>query len=99
MHVQSVPITTKFVSSNPAHGGMHSIQLYVMKFVSDFWHVDGFIHVLRFPPLIKTDRHDISEILLKVVLSKRQKHLVRPKFSENVISLHATCRHNYSVRL
>jgi len=53
LHVQSVPITTKFVISNPAHGGMHSIQLYVMKFVSDFWHVDGFIHVLRFPPLIK----------------------------------------------
>ena len=52
MHVQSVPITTKFVSSNPAHGGMHSIQLYVMKFVSDLRQVGGFLWVLWFPLLM-----------------------------------------------
>jgi hypothetical protein len=34
-HVQSMPITTKVVSSNPAHGEVYSIQLYVIKFVSD----------------------------------------------------------------
>ena len=29
--VQSVPITTKVVSSNPVHGEMYSIQYYVIK--------------------------------------------------------------------
>ena len=33
--LQSVPITTKVVSSNPTHGEVYSIQLYVIKFVSD----------------------------------------------------------------
>ena len=33
--VQSVPITAKIVSSNPAHGEVYSIQHYVIKFVSD----------------------------------------------------------------
>jgi len=32
---QSVPIATKVVSSNPAHGEMYSIQHYVIKFVGD----------------------------------------------------------------
>jgi hypothetical protein len=36
LHVQSVPIITKVVSSNPVHGKVYSIQLYVIKFVSDF---------------------------------------------------------------
>jgi hypothetical protein len=48
--VQSVPITTKIVSSNPVHGEMYSIQYYVIKFVSDLRQVGGF---LRFPPPIK----------------------------------------------
>ena len=33
--VQSLPITTKVVSSNPVHGKMYSIQHYVIKFASD----------------------------------------------------------------
>ena len=33
--VQSVPITTKVVSSNPLHGEVYSVQHYVMKFISD----------------------------------------------------------------
>jgi hypothetical protein len=41
----------------------------VIKFVSDLRQVDGFLQVLRFPPPIKTDPHDIAEILLKVVLN------------------------------
>ena len=45
--LQSVPITTKIVSSNPVHGELHSIQHYVIKFVSDFRQVSGF---LRYPP-------------------------------------------------
>jgi hypothetical protein len=34
--VQFVPITTKVMSSNPAHGEVYSVQHYVIKFVSDF---------------------------------------------------------------
>ena len=45
--MQSVPSTTKVVSSNPALGEMYSIQHYVIKFVSDLRQVGGF---LRFPP-------------------------------------------------
>ena len=45
--MQSVPITTNVVSSNPAHGEVYLIQRYVIKFVSDLR------QVLRFPPPIK----------------------------------------------
>jgi hypothetical protein len=48
-----------------ANGVVYSIQHYVMKFISDLRQVDGFIWVQRF----KTDRHDITEKLLKVALS------------------------------
>ena len=43
----------KVVSSNPTHGEVYLIQHYVIKFVSDLWHVNGFLMVLRFPPPIK----------------------------------------------
>ena len=49
---QSVPITTKVVSSYSAHGEVYSIQHYVIKFVSNMQQVCGFLWVLRFPPLI-----------------------------------------------
>ena len=45
--MQSVPITIKFVSSNPAYGKVYSMKLYVIKFLS---HLQ---QVLRFPPPIK----------------------------------------------
>jgi hypothetical protein len=65
--MQSVSITTTFVSSNPVHGDVYSIQHYVTEFVSDLWQVGGFLCVLQFPPPIKlTARHDIIEILLEV---------------------------------
>ena len=48
--VQSVPITTNVVSSNPVHGEVYSKQHYVLKFVSDLRQVGCF---LRFPPPIK----------------------------------------------
>jgi hypothetical protein len=51
--MQSVPITTNVVSSNPAHGEVYLIQHYVMKFVSDLLQVGSFLRVLRFPPPIK----------------------------------------------
>ena len=48
--VQSVPITTNVVSSNPVNGDVYSMQHYVIKFVSDLPQVGGF---LRCPPPIK----------------------------------------------
>ena len=41
-YMQSVPITTKVVSSNPAHGEVYSIQHHVIKLVSDLLQVGGF---------------------------------------------------------
>ena len=58
---QSVPITTKVVSSNhPAHGEAYSIQHYVIK-----WFFLG----TPVSSINKTDHHDILEILLKMVLN------------------------------
>jgi len=49
--MQSVPITTNVVISNPVHGEVYLIQHYVIKFVSDLlvtccWSVvfSGFLH-------------------------------------------------------
>ena len=53
LHVQSVSITTKVVSSNLAQDEVHSMQHYVIKFVSDLQQVGGFLPILRFPPPIK----------------------------------------------
>ena len=64
---QSVPIITKAMSLNPAHGEIYSIQHCVVHFVSDLRQVSGFIRVLRFSFTNKIDHHDITEILLKVV--------------------------------
>jgi hypothetical protein len=56
-------ITTKAGSFNTIHGEVFSIQRYVIKFVSDLQQVGGF---LRFSvsSTNKTDRHDITELLL-----------------------------------
>ena len=51
--MQSVPISAKSVSSNPAHDKVYSIQHYIIKFVNDLRHVCGFPRVVRFPPPIK----------------------------------------------
>jgi hypothetical protein len=41
----------------------------MIKLVSDLRQVGGFLRVLRFPPPIKTDRHDIAAIVLNVAIS------------------------------
>ena len=46
--MQSVPITTNVVSSNPTHGKVYSIQHYMIKFVSDLRLVSSFLRVLQF---------------------------------------------------
>ena len=63
--VQSVPITTKFESSNLAHGEVYSIQHYVIKCVSD---LRQFSLGTLVSSTNKNDLRDITEILLKVVL-------------------------------
>jgi len=52
--MQSVPITTNVVNSNPTYGEVYSIiQPYVIRFVSDLRQVGGFRMVLQFLPPIK----------------------------------------------
>ena len=63
--MQSVPITTNIVSSNRVHGEVYSIQHYVIKFVSDLLQDGGTL----VSSTNKTDRHDITELLLKVALN------------------------------
>ena len=67
--MQSVPITTKVVSSNPAHGEVYSIQHDVIKVVSNFWQVCGFSPDTPVSSTNKAARNDITEILLKVTLN------------------------------
>ena len=69
--MQSVPITTNVVSSNPAHGEVYSLQYCVIKFVSDFRQFSPGISVSS---TNKTDHHDITEILLKVALNTITHH-------------------------
>ena len=47
--LQSVPITIKVVSSNPANGEMYSIQYCMIKFVSDLRQVGSFTGYSGFP--------------------------------------------------
>jgi len=65
--MQSVPISSNIVSSNPAHSKVHSMQHYVkMKFISDLPQVGGLLWVSSSN---KTDCQDITEIMLKVALN------------------------------
>ena len=59
-------ITSYFVSSNPAHGEAYSIHHYVIKFVSNLRQVSDFAPGPPVSPTNKTDRHNITKILLKV---------------------------------
>ena len=53
--MQSLPITTNVVSSNPVHGEVYSIQLCVIKFVSDLRQVCGFLPGTPVSSTNKTD--------------------------------------------
>ena len=71
--MQSMPITTKVVSSNPAHGEVYSIQQYNVFDKVCQWLVAGrwFSPGTPVSSTNKTDDHDIlvTEILLKVALN------------------------------
>jgi hypothetical protein len=63
--MQSVPNITDF-ESRSARGVQH----YVIQFVSDLRQFGGFLRVILFPPPInQTDRHGLTEMLLKVALN------------------------------
>jgi len=55
-----------FMNTIHVHGSVYAIQQYVTKYVSDLWHVDGPLQVLRFALPTKMT----SEILLKYCLKK-----------------------------
>jgi len=65
LHVQSMPITTKVVRSNP----VYSIQYYVIRFVKLSVTGRWFSQSTPVSSTNKIDCHDITEILLKVALS------------------------------
>ena len=50
---QSVPITTKVVSSNPALGEVYSVQYYLIKLSVTSGRFGAFLRVLQFPRPIK----------------------------------------------
>ena len=51
--MQSVPITTKVVSSHPTYGKVYLIQINVIKVLRDLGQGGGYLRVLWFPPPIK----------------------------------------------
>ena len=66
--VQSVQITTKVLSSKLVHGDLYSIQHYVINLSVTY---DRSVVFSRFSVSSNniTDRHDITEILLKVAFN------------------------------
>ena len=65
--VRSVPITTEVVSSSSVHDEVYSIQLYVIKFISDMRQVGGSPRVLRFPPPMKvTARYNFFRLSIQM---------------------------------
>jgi hypothetical protein len=68
LHVQSIPVTTKVVSSNPVHGEVYSTALCdkVCQWLArGRWLSPG----IPVSSTNKADRHNITEILLKVALN------------------------------
>ena len=89
--MQSAPVTTKVVSSNPVQDKVYSIQHYVIKNVGDLRQVGGFVPVLWFPPPIKlTTRYNRNIVKngIKPIYGKQsyeeQKHKIK---SENNLML------------
>jgi hypothetical protein len=64
-----VSITIKVVSSHPFHGEVYSIQHHVIKFVSDLPRAGGFSPGTPVSSTNKTDRQDITGLLLKMALN------------------------------
>ena len=78
LHVESVTITTKVVSSIPAQGEVYLIQYYnlcneICQILAAGW---WFFTGNPDSSTSKTDHHDITEILLKVVLNTVTPHFI-----------------------
>ena len=58
-----MPITINVVNSNRVHGKVYSIQHCMIKFVSDL------LKGNQVGSTSETDRHDITEVLLKLTLN------------------------------
>jgi hypothetical protein len=56
------------MNSNPVHGEVYSIQYYVIQFVSNLRQLGIFFPGTPVSSTNNTDRHEITEILLKVAL-------------------------------
>jgi hypothetical protein len=78
--MKSVPIFTNHVRSNPVHGEVYLIQHYVIKFVTDLRQVAVFSLGTPVSSTNKTNRHDIIELLLKMVLNIITLTLSEPDF-------------------
>jgi hypothetical protein len=68
-YMQSVPFTSKVVSSNPVHGEEYSIQHYGRKFVNDLRQSGGFSPGTPVSFTNKTKLHDVIGIYLKKALN------------------------------
>ena len=85
--MKSVLITTNVVSSNPVHGEVYSIQHYVIKFVSDFRQVVGFLRV-HVDLLLLAYKVDFLQGLLKNK-DRKLAHIINSNFRylDHVLSL------------
>ena len=69
VRVQSVTITTKVTSLNPAHSVVYSLQHYVINFNQSFETGRWFSPGTLVSSTNKIDRHNITDILLKMTLN------------------------------
>ena len=75
--MQSVPITTKVMSSNPAHGEVYTLCDKVCQwFVTGRWFFPG----TPVSATNKTDRHDITEIVLSDVKHNKPNPIKKGKY-------------------
>jgi len=85
--IQSVPITTKVVGSNPAHGEVYSIQHFVIKFFCDLWQVGGFLLVLLV--LVSSTNNNTNITIWK---DKQQQWIIQLKIN-NITKYYTTPNH------
>ena len=91
--IHSVPITTNLVSSNPVHGEVYSKQLYVICLsvtCEGRWFSSG----IPASSTNKTDRQDITEILLKVpfnTINKQTNSFIDNNYVKIIVACQTDC--------
>ena len=81
--MQSVPITTNVVSSNPTHGKVYLIQHYVIN--------------LQVSSTNKTNRNYITEIFLKVALNTQTLYSIISTLQSSIPTSHNNPRHHHII--